>query len=97
MHYLKQNPDNVAPKKYWIEYMKENGLCEIELIEAKAVFNSDYFFCSHFGEVGDKKESGCGKMCAAYKPRNGYHGRCCHSKNVYEPTDKTITLKNKTT
>lgn len=80
-----------------LQEAKEQGLKEIEIIEAKADIGSPYFFCKHFQFVGEVGQS-CGKQCEAYEPRNGKNGRCVFSSHCYSRTDKTIKIKltNKT-
>jgi hypothetical protein len=79
-------------KKYWKEFMKENSLDSIELVEAKRDCGNEYFYCRFHHEVGMVGE-GCGKQCDAYKPRNGKNGRCVHSGYCYETTENKIILK----
>lgn len=73
---------------------KFEGLNEIEIIEAERDTGQGYFFCKHFAEVGEVGE-GCGKMCEAYKPRNGKSGRCLHSGYCYSYTDVKTKVKVK--
>jgi hypothetical protein len=72
--------------------MKEEGIDEIELIEAEMEAGTGYFYCTQYGECGIVGES-CGKFCDEYKPRNGKNGRCRFSANTYEQTEKHFTLK----
>ena len=76
----------------WIHHMKENGLTEIEVIEAEMETDVPFFYCTKYGFAGETGE-GCGKECEEYKPRNKVSGRCIHSKNPYSPSGKKITLK----
>jgi hypothetical protein len=92
--YSSKYEDECYQKQHFIEYMIENNLSEIELTEEKQMNNSGYFWCTEFLEMGEVGES-CGKICKKYIPRNGKNGRCRFSNNVYESTDKKITLKNK--
>lgn len=69
-----------------------SGLDEIEVTEAKRVTGGDYFYCTKFGDVGEKGQ--CSKIeCNAYSPRNGKNGRCRYSGYCYEPTDKKKIIK----
>lgn len=63
---------------YFIRYMKEEEISEIEIVEAVRDVGSDYFYCKEFSEVGEKSEGGCGKFCESYLPRNGKNGICKH-------------------
>jgi hypothetical protein len=76
-----------------INYMVENGLTEMDLFLAKRETNTPYFFCKHFGEVGEKSEGTCGKLCEGYESRNGKSGVCQHYGYTYEQTDRCFTLK----
>lgn len=81
-------------KKTILAEMREVGIINLDCYVADVVRNADYFYCTKFYEVGEKSEGGCGKMCSAYKPRNGVSGRCVHSSGVYEK-GKKITLRIK--
>jgi hypothetical protein len=75
-----------------IDMAKDQGLNEIEVIEAERDTGQGYFYCKHFQEVGEVGE-GCGNMCDAYKPRNGKNGRCRFSGYCYERTDNKQIIK----
>lgn len=66
-----------------------NGNTEQEVYESRRITGEGFFYCKHFGEVGETGE-GCGKSCKAYMPRNGKSGRCIHSGYCYEPTKKVL-------
>lgn len=76
-----------------LQYMRENRIKEMDIFLAKRETDSGYFFCKHFNEVGEKSEGGCGKMCKAYKPKNGKSGACKFNGYVYEQTDQCFSLK----
>ena len=78
--------------QFFRDYMKENNLLTLELIEAKIETGTNYFYCLEFGEVGETGE-GCGKICRMYAPRNGKNGRCRHHANCYIPTKNILTFK----
>lgn len=75
-------------KEHFVEVMKEESLTEIEVIEAKRTKDNEYFWCTYFGEVGEKGY--CGKACKEYTPRNGKSGNCKHNGSLYEKGEKTI-------
>lgn len=80
--------------KHWKCIMRERGLTQLHLFEAKIVYGESFFWCSWYQEVGDRDyDRPCGRSCEKYTPRNGKSGRCVHHKNTYEPTDRKITLK----
>jgi hypothetical protein len=81
--------------EYYKDEMKQNNIHELELFEAKRVIGSDYFYCKFLCEIGCKFDSGCGKECINYIPRNGISGVCRYTGYIYECTDKKIILKNK--
>lgn len=78
-----------------IQDMDDAMIDVLHLHEAKPVYNTDYFYCSHYQEIGDKAQGTCGKMCDHYAPRNGKSGRCKQCKNTYEQTENTYTLIKK--
>lgn len=93
--YFRQDDDERCYlKKSIIEDMKENGIKELKIFEAKRDLNTDYFWCTYYLEVGEVSED-CGRLCPAYEPRNGKNGRCRYSGSCYEPTEKFIILKLK--
>lgn len=77
--------------QYHLEYMKENGIKEMKVYEAKAEWSSGMFFCKEVYEVGESVE--CGRSCKDYKPRNGKSGICKNHGYTYEQTDKVKILK----
>jgi hypothetical protein len=85
---------NCYQKSAIIEQMKDEGLTELTVIEAKRETSMGYFFCQEWGEVGEVGES-CGKQCDKYIPNNGKNGRCKHYGWCYEPTERTKTFKVK--
>lgn len=83
------------PLTEWIKIAKEEGLTEIELIEAEKIKIDDMFMCKIFGAAFDNKQT-CGKQCNDYSPRNGKSGCCRHySTTFYEMSDKKTTIKIK--
>lgn len=75
--------------------MRMDGIKELEVIEAEIDRGTGMFWCMELQEIGDKADSGCGKMCDSYKPRNGKNGICKHHRNTYSYTDKVMTIKVK--
>lgn len=76
-----------------IDYMLFNGIKEMDLFLAEREINAPYFFCKHFGEVGEKSEGGCNRLCKGYEPKNGKSGTCKNYGYTYEQTDRCFTLK----
>jgi len=93
-YYFQESDENCYTIDYHLEYMKANGINEMKIFEAKMETGNGYYFCSEYGECGESGD-GCGKDCCEYKPRNGKNGRCIHSKNTYEQTEKFIILISK--
>jgi hypothetical protein len=91
--YFRKDDDTCYTIEKHINHMIKNNIEEMDIFLAKRETNSKYFFCKHFGEVGEKSEGGCGKMCKAYKPINGKSGACKFYGYVYEQTDKCFSLK----
>jgi len=76
-----------------VDYMLFNGITEMDLYLAERETKAPYFFCRHFGEVGEKSEGGCGNLCKAYIARNGKGGCCKHYGYTYNQTDICFVLK----
>lgn len=81
---------------YTLDIIKDMMRCQkikqTDIIKAKRDTGEPFFYCKHFGEVGEVGE-GCGKICKAYEPRNGKNGRCRHSTHTYSKTNKIRALK----
>lgn len=86
--------DGCQTLKYLKWAMENEGIKEIEVIEAKIEKGTGYFYCTYFEETGEVGES-CGKVCEKYEPRNHKNGRCRFSANCYEPTDKRKIIRIK--
>ena len=76
-----------------IDFMLSNCITEMDLWLAERVTNSPYYYCKKFGEVGEKSEGGCGKLCKGYEARNGKSGACKYNGYTYEQTEICFTLK----
>ena len=92
-YYFRKDDENCYEIETHFSYMRENGITEMEVFEAKRETGTGYFFCKHHLEVGEVGQS-CGVYeCESYIPNNGKNGRCKYSGYVYEQTDKKITLQ----
>lgn len=78
--------------QYHKDYMREHDIKEMQVYEAKRETSNLYFYCNHFGEIGESNDT-CGKGCDLYKPRNGKSGVCIHHRNCYEQTSIVKTLR----
>lgn len=91
-YFREDDDERCYREKDILEDMRENGLTELKVFEAKRELANDYFWCSASQEAGIIGD-GCGRFCLEYKPRNRKNGRCCFSGHCYEPTEKSIILK----
>ena len=91
-YFWEDDDERCYRKKDIIQDIKENGLTELKIFEAKRELGNDYFWCTEYQEIGETKES-CGRFCDMYKPRNGKNGRCRFSGHCYEPTEKFEIFK----
>ena len=78
-------------KEHFIEGMEDEGITEMEVLEANPDSKSDYFWCKEHGFCGDDTRETCGSECKEYAPRNGKSG-CCkhHTKKLYFHGEKVI-------
>lgn len=90
-YFLHKNDLNCYTKEAILERIKREGLTEIEVEGAKRETGTDYFYCSHYGEVGEK--GNCSNGCDGYSPRNGKAGCCRHFGFCYVPDGNKTTLK----
>lgn len=67
-------------KKYFDNYMQENGLTEIEVFEAMPeIIGGGIFWCKKHSFCGNGTTGTCGKRnCNDYEPRNKVSGVCIH-------------------
>jgi len=95
LYFSEYDDDNCYNLTYHREYMKDNLIDEMILIEAKRETGTGYFFCKEYGEISEVNGSCgyCGMACSFYKPLNGKSGRCKHYGWCYEPTDNQFVLK----
>lgn len=94
-YYFKKDDENCYEIEAHLDYMQENGLKDMDVIEAKRELGTGYFFCKYYLEVGEVGQS-CGvSECENYVPNNGKNGRCKFSGYVYEQTDIKRTLQLK--
>lgn len=85
--------DGCYSKNYFLDYMRENKINQIEVFEAKPVFNIGMFYCKKHDEICEVGEC-CGKYwCDNYDPLNRKNGRCKHYGYVYDQTDKKKIIK----
>lgn len=90
-YYFQKDAEMCYTLDYHRNYMKENGLKEMDVFEAKIEHGTGYFFCREFMLLSEVGES-CGKVCEKYAPLNGKNGRCKHYGNVYEQLATIIKL-----
>jgi len=91
--YFEKDSEHGCSLKDWKEYMKEEGITELELFEGKIEYRTGFFWCTELQNIGESSE-GCGRFfCEHYKPRNGKNGICVHSRSPYNTTEKKIILK----
>ncbi len=92
-YYFRKNDENCYTIDVHLDYMKKNGVSEMDVFEAKRETGTGYFFCLYHLETGEAGQS-CGKFeCENYIPNNGKSGRCKYYGYVYEQTDKKLKLK----
>jgi len=80
-------------KEWLLNEMKECGITELRVNEAKRIVGSEFYFCEAFYAIGEKNSidyDGCGKVCDEYEPRNGKSGCCRHRSFCYESGKKFI-------
>jgi len=66
-------------KEYFIEYMKEHHLQEMEVYKAVPdLVGGGIFWCKKFKVCGGDSRETCGKQCDKYEPKNKRNGVCKH-------------------
>ncbi len=88
--YFKYRDSEICKTKdYFIDYMKNNNLNEIEVYKAEPEKVTGIFWCQVECFCGDDSADTCGKQCLNYEPRNKVSGRCrYHSTRLYMCGDK---------
>lgn len=94
MYFNFNHSDYCHSLSYWKQYLIDEQIKELELEEAERDLGSGVFFCTKHLAVGQTSDSGCGKICDDYSPRNGKNGRCKFSGYCYDTNDNKITIKN---
>lgn len=77
---------------HFIDQMKMEGITEMTVLKAIPGTEPDFFWCKHYGQMGEK--GGCGSICKEYAPKNGKSGCCKHYTNrvYFHGEDFTIQL-----
>lgn len=92
-YFSKLSEEFSQTKKWLLEEMKEYGITELKVNEAKRIIGGDFYFCKAFDAMGEKGSfdyDGCGRICDEYTPRNGKSGCCKHRSFCYKPGKKFI-------
>jgi len=92
LYFLNQDSDYCYPLSYFRNYLKENHLKTIELIEATPDKTKKFFFCKYHMVNGIRQTNTCGKICEYYKPRNNKNGCCRYYVNTYEKSNREIII-----
>ena len=74
--------------------MIAESLEQMTVYKAVRSIGEGLFWCKENGEAGSTTDSGCGRDCTDYKPRNGKNGRCLHSGFCYEHGQAFILHKD---
>jgi len=93
IYYFRKDDEWCYPLKVQKDFMKKNGLNEMEVYKAVRDVGEGFFTCIEYVEIGESSDS-CGKQCDKYNPRNGKNGICKHHRNTYSHGEKII-LRNK--
>ena len=89
MYFEEGNWENCYPLDYFRDDLGDDG---VVLNEAVIDIGGDGAWCKVAGEAIERDDSGCGKDCDDYKPRNGKSGMCKHQTFCYTNTGKTFLL-----
>ncbi|MEN6569013.1 MAG: hypothetical protein ABFC18_03270 [Rikenellaceae bacterium] len=93
-YYFSELDDEHCKTLKWIKVdMREEGLTELEVTEAKRITGQKTFYCKNC-DCSMEKDF-CGVWCKDYSPRNHKSGRCRYSGYCYEPTDKKRIIRLK--
>lgn len=91
--YFQKGEPMCFTKQHHLEFMQEYNIQEMEVCEAKREVGNGFFFCKKYDEIGESSDTGCGRSCEGYLPKNGKSGCCKYYGYTYECTDKIVTLK----
>ena len=92
-YFLDEDSTEAYQESYFQQYMEQEGLTEIMVIEGIKSKDTDFIYCTIFG-VGEKSE--CGKhVCDHYKS-DGQNKRCEHKGTYLEYGEEVkLTLNTK--
>ena len=91
-YFQTDNAANCYELSYFYDYMKMNGIEEMELIEAQRIYDHEYFWCKEYHDLAEKGDCSVSN-CKSYVPNNGKNGRCKHYGYFYGKSDKKKTIK----
>ena len=84
-YFSKLSEEFSQTKKWLLDEMKECGITELRVHEAKRIVGSEFYFCKAFYVIGGSEyDDSCGNGCDEYKPCNGKSGCCKHRSFCYE-------------
>lgn len=90
LYFKNENSTNCYPLQDYLDEAKEDGLNEIELIEAVPAPKDEYVWCTYHGETIERAE--CKKSeCSYYSSKSGM-GICEHRGSYFLHGDK-VTFK----
>ena len=78
-----------------LDYYKDriiDGEKSIDLVGAVIDYGGDSLWCVTQGEMIERGDNDCGKMCSFYQPRNGKSGMCKEARNGYTYNGESFTL-----
>ena len=90
---MPHEPERCYSLSYIKDFMRIEGIEEMEVTLAIKDTDKDFFFCKEYQEVGEAGD--CGRHCKAYRPRNGKSGCCVNYGSCYIESDVIKKLKIK--
>lgn len=98
IYFSEMDDEFCHPIPYLLKEMEDRELTETKVHSAKVDYDSDYGWCKAFSVPLEKRESGCGKECKHYEPRNGKSGCCKEYGYCYLPDQEyTLNINGKLT
>lgn len=94
-YFKRESCEKCYTKEYFKDYMKENGITEIEVFEAIPEKINGIFWCKYYETCADRSYDidSCGKDCKHYTPRNGKSGCCKYYSNILYTHGEKVTFK----
>jgi hypothetical protein len=94
LYFRNEDSERCHPLSYFKDEMKDAGITEMMVFEAKPDKSKDHFWCDAAGDACASDDTTCGRNCEDYEPCNNKSGKCKSKTHCFRP-DKMKLIKQK--